>query len=548
MESAKRKEAFKIAIQKWYTCVKGDTFAIVANKLYISVAQIQELNPNISPTNVYEGLKLIVPLPTMDYTVIQGETFVTIAKKFNTTTGTIQELNPDKSPNNVYGGLVLKVPRPVGDFQILTKAQFEWQALLCTSQYETSTPYPNNFGVTAGNFDGAGVSWGAIQFNAKTGPLIAMWQAMINNHPEVTLKAFTDNGSRTIESNTANYNTWKTLFLAGNFADILAWADPRSDLAKNKHGLNEPWNTYFMNLGITAEAQELQKNNASWYHQVALQWWNDFGLWSRQGYALCFDIAVQSGSMNPKVNGVTQDLISEINTWYAGISKTGKTATQLEVEKLVKIANRRADYIDISWQAQYRDRKVTLAEGYGEVNGMIMDTDNKYNMGLEPMYIENVPSDLWYPFEEIVIVPPPVNVGKVEIDSLKTDWEPTDFYNFEDLNRVEEATLIVREKIGLFRGQVVPLDEVFTDRTEKTIEDASSLNRIETNLEALKLTFPDPSIFSLSKTDWTHDKPFDFSDANRYERMLFDMYYNIENNISNIRYCGQVIAGEEGVI
>lgn len=289
----------------------------------------------------------------MDYTVIQGETFSTIATKFNTTSATIQELNPDKSPNNVYGGLILKVPRPVGDFQILTKAQFEWQALLCTSQYETSTPYPKNFGVSASNFDGAGLSWGAIQFNAKTGPLISMWQTMINNYPTVTQKAFTDNTSRTNESNLANYNSWKTLFLAGNFADILAWSDARADLAKNKHGFIEPWNTYFMNLGVTAESQELQKTNASWYHQIALQWWNDFKLFSRQGYALCFDIAVQSGSMNPKVNGVTQDLIGEINTWYAGISKAGKTATQLEVEKLVKIANRRADYIDVSWQAQY---------------------------------------------------------------------------------------------------------------------------------------------------------------------------------------------------
>ena len=527
--------------------MKGDTFAIVANKLYISVAQIQELNPHVSPTNVYEGLKLIVPLPEMSYTVIQGQTFATIATKFNTTVDTIQELNPDKSPNNVYGGLVLKVPRPVGDFQILSKEQFEWQALLCTSQYETSTPYPNNFGVSASNFDGAGVSWGAIQFNAKTGPLISMWQTMINSYPDVTFKAFTDNQSRTIESNTANYNSWKTLFLAGVFADILTWADARADLAKNKHGFNEPWNTYFMNLGITAEAQELQKTNSAWYHQIALQWFNDFGLWSRQGYALMFDIAVQSGSMNPKVNGVTQDLIGEINTWYAGINKAGKTATQLEVEKLVKIANRRADYIVISWQAQYRDRKVTIAEGYGEVNGMIMDTDGKYNMGLKPMYIDNVPSQLWYPLEKVVIVPPPVDTGKVQIDDLKTDWQPTDYYNYEDLNRVEEATLIVREKIGLFRGKVVPLDEVFTGRTEKTIEDASSLNRIETNLEALKLSFPEPSIFDFSKTDWTHDKPFDFSDANRYERMLYDMYYNIENNISNIRYCGQVIAGEEGV-
>jgi LysM repeat protein len=373
----------------------------------------------------------------MDYTVIQGETFASIAGKFNTSSATIQELNPTASPNNVYGGLILKVPQPVGPFQILTKAQFEWQALLCTSQYETSTPYPNNFGVTAGNFDGAGVSWGAIQFNAKTGPLIPMWQAMINNHTVVTMKAFTDNASRTNESNLANYESWKTLFLAGNITDIIAWADPRSDPAKNKHGLIEPWNTYFMNLGITAEAQELQKNNASWYHQVALQWFNDYGLWSRQGYALMFDIAVQSGSMNPKVGGVTQDLIGEINTWYAGISKTGKTAIQLEKEKLVKIANRRADYIDISWQAQYRDRKVTLAEGYGEVNGMVMDTDVKYNMGFEPMYIENVPSELWYPLTEIQANTAPTSVS----DNYVTN---------------EDTTLTVEAVNGLFKNDTDP--------------------------------------------------------------------------------------------
>lgn len=134
------------------------------------------------------------------------------------------------------------------------------------------------------------------------------------------------------------------------------------------------------------------------------------------------------------------------------------------------------------------------------------------------------------------------------IDALKMDWTPMDYYNYQDLNRVEEATLIVREKIVLFRGEIVPLDEIFYARTQDTIEYADSLNRIETNLERMKLTFPNPSIFDISKTDWTHDKPFDFSDATRYERMLYEMYYNIENNISNIPYCGQLIAGQEGVI
>jgi LysM repeat protein len=351
--------------------------------------------------NVYTGLKLVVDLPTMSYTCGPNDTFAIIGLKFNTNSTVIQELNPTASPTNVYAGLVLTVPRPVGDFEILNKSEYEWQALLCTSQYETSTAYPNNFGVTGGNFDGAGISWGAIQFNAKTGPLIGMWQTMINSHPTVTLNAFLANANRTQASNQANHDSWKSLFLRGDFAEILPWADARSDPAKDKHGMIEPWHTYFMNLGITTEAQDLQVSNASWYHQVALQWFNEYGLWSRQGYALCFDIAVQSGSMNPKVDGVTYDLIGEINTWYAGIDKTGKTAIELEKEKLLKIANRRADYIDITWQAGYRQRKTVLAEGYGTVNGMVMDTDAKYNMGMEPMYEENVPAELWEPLTVI---------------------------------------------------------------------------------------------------------------------------------------------------
>lgn len=137
--------------------------------------------------------------------------------------------------------------------------------------------------------------------------------------------------------------------------------------------------------------------------------------------------------------------------------------------------------------------------------------------------------------------------SKEIIDSLKTDWLPSDFYNSEDLNRVEEATLIVRERIVLFRGELVPIDSPNTTRTESSIEFADSLNRIETNISRLVLTFPNPAFFEEMKTDWTHDVPFDFSDANRLEKNLYDMYYTIENNISNIPYCGEIIAGEEGV-
>ena len=92
---------------------------------------------------------------------------------------------------------------------------------------------------------------------------------------------------------------------------------------------------------------------------------------------------------------------------------------------------------------------------------------------------------------------------------------------------------------------MVPVS-VVTNRTELTIEFADSLNRIENNIILLKATFPETVVFEDSKT-WTHDVPFDFSDANRFEQTLYDMYYKIESNISNIPYCGQFTVGEEGV-
>ena len=209
--------------------------------------------------------------------------------------------------NLIYVGQKLVVPKiatTIGTYHLLTLTELKDNMLQLTSTYETQTEYPNNFGVIAGNFDGAGISWGAIQFNAKTGSLIPMWQTMINTHTTVTHNAFLANTNRTAEQNEANYVVWRDMMLRGDFAEILAWADPRSETATNKHSLIEPWNTYFMNLGITSEAIALQKTNAQWYYDIALQWFNDFDLWSRRGYALMFDIAVQSGSMNPKVDGV----------------------------------------------------------------------------------------------------------------------------------------------------------------------------------------------------------------------------------------------------
>lgn len=140
-----------------------------------------------------------------------------------------------------------------------------------------------------------------------------------------------------------------------------------------------------------------------------------------------------------------------------------------------------------------------------------------------------------------------MTTDKEFIDSLKRDWTSSDYYNYTDLNRVENSTIAVKNMIASFRDIIVALGPVTTNRTQSTIEFADSLNRIESNITLLKNSFPDPSMFQDSKT-WTYNMPFDFSDANRFEQSLYDMYSYLELNASTIPYCGQYTAGQEGVL
>ena len=464
-----------------YTVESGDAYWKIATKLGTTSEKLTELNPTVEPANLYVGQKIKAPLPQMAYTVKTGETFATIALKFHTNSDMIQTLNPGASPMNVYAGLVLQVPKPVGNFSLptngITDPIFMDEVLALTSEYETQKPFPYNFGTSASDFDGAGISWGAIQFNAKTGPLIAMWQTLIRDYPTKVQAAF-DHPDRTPESDLANYTSWRDLINRGVFEEIRSWSYTRGDVAKSYHGFIEPWNTYFMNLGILPESIALQKVNASWYYTIATQWFNDFKLWSRRGYSLMFDIAVQSGSMNPKVSGATYDLIGEINAWYAALDKTGKTERELEELKLQKIANRRSDYIDISWQETYRGRKTAIANGSGLVYGSLNMNTNDWNMILEPVSIENVPLELYYAMEPtdptIVYEDIPPILSTIE-DGVTTEIGQ---YNDNDSFTIHYDTKKVRfyQNGALVRETIAPPDLVLSvDSSFKTIGQSAQL-------------------------------------------------------------------------
>lgn len=123
----------------------------------------------------------------------------------------------------------------------------------------------------------------------------------------------------------------------------------------------------------------------------------------------------------------------------------------------------------------------------------------------------------------------------------KTDWTGEDYYNFKVLNRVENNTEYLKELLNIL-GHNIDIDTM-SNRDIKHIEFAESLNRIESNINKLKI-YPILNWIPV-KTDWQDNDPFSYKDANRLENNLLHLYYFTQSNVNNFKYCGTYICGEE---
>lgn len=125
----------------------------------------------------------------------------------------------------------------------------------------------------------------------------------------------------------------------------------------------------------------------------------------------------------------------------------------------------------------------------------------------------------------------------------KLDWTKDDFYNPEDLNRVENNTVEVAKLIQQLMGINISLEGTVTNRDYSTIEFADSLNRVERNLEKLSvLNLPG---LQYLKTTWQTGESFSYKDAIRLENNLEILYDILNKNINNIKYCGSFSCGQQ---
>lgn len=228
-----------------------------------------------------------------------------------------------------------------------------------TGSFETSSPVPQCFSGLTGNFDGQGISFGALQWNFGQGSLQPLLRKMISAHQSVIAGVFG-----------ADFAELQRMLAMTSKADQVAWA---AGIQTAKFSVNQPWRGYFTALGQTAEYQAIQGDAAAAVYQKGLGFCRQFGLKSERAAALMFDIVTQNGSISATV-------AAQINSDFAKLPADAAD----ETPKLVIVANRRAEASNPKWVENVRARKLVIANGGGTANGMTYDLAKSYAITLDP--------------------------------------------------------------------------------------------------------------------------------------------------------------------
>jgi len=239
----------------------------------------------------------------------------------------------------------------------------EFRCLALTGAFETSVPPPGCFTAVSGDFDGQGISFGALQFNLGQGTLQPILLDMIRRHPAVMEETFHEH--------------------LGELRAMLA-ADLRAQLAFARRiqapdfRLYEPWRGMFRALGRTPECQRLQLEEAALAVDRAKGLCERFDVTSARALALMFDIVVQNG-------GISAIVGAQIEADFRRLDPAlGPQAR--EHERLRIIANRRAEAANPRWVEDVRERKLCIANGGGEVHGAFYDLQ-EYGLALDPAVV-----------------------------------------------------------------------------------------------------------------------------------------------------------------
>jgi peptidoglycan hydrolase-like protein with peptidoglycan-binding domain len=198
----------------------------------------------------------------------------------------------------------------------------------------------HGFTLAVGNFDGAGVTWGIIGFNLKSGTLQQIVLSVNASNPEVVAQAFGANAAQLLQ------------VVQDTPANQIAWAN---SITVGGRSLAQPWLGMFAAFGSNPVVQAAQIASVNTkYMTPAIQLAQSYNLVSELGLALCFDIRVQNGSINPAAAAQ-----------IASQQTPGMTESQL----LPIIATAVGQNANPNYVVDVLSRKMTIATGNGKVHG-----------------------------------------------------------------------------------------------------------------------------------------------------------------------------------
>ena len=266
----------------------------------------------------------------------------------------------------------------------MTTGVLPWDELikklnLNTGFFETSQlTLDKQMRVIAGNWDGAGMSAGNLQYNFGTADrLTELFNYMFDKYETVVESAF--------EGNTAKFQEFKTVCTTYTRAQKIDWGASITD-PNNGHKIIEPWLTFIGNLMVAPEcyAKYVQMMDV-YYLQDALFVFRQMSCKSRMALASFFDCVINKGRFYP-INSL-QAKFDEIDA-DAGINEDEKEAQK--IWQINFMANEEVNGLNDSSSNTFRPRRSAMANQSGDYFGLNYDPKNLFDINQEPALIEKM--------------------------------------------------------------------------------------------------------------------------------------------------------------
>jgi hypothetical protein len=221
----------------------------------------------------------------------------------------------------------------------MTKTSIE-KAIEITGSFEGNRGYSS----VAGNFDGQGISFGLLQWNAGSHTL----QPILRNcllHMHLTMRNIFGNDDlyvlRVKLENDYTFFQWsKTLSYYDN--------------QRKQWWMYQKWYDYFVKLGQTGGCQMFQRRAMIKYINNAKRLFHAYGFTTERAAAMAFDIVVQNGSVTPRAREQYRARMNPKMNEKAKLWVLGEAVADTAIPK---------------WQFAVRARKRCIATGSGYVNG-----------------------------------------------------------------------------------------------------------------------------------------------------------------------------------